>query len=37
MAQGVWWSVRRTGTFVLENGDWELRMEAWGCTEDGIG
>lgn len=37
MTQGVWWSVRRTGTFMLKNWDWELRMEAWGCTEDGIG
>jgi hypothetical protein len=37
MTQGVWWSVQRQGTFMLKNWHWELRMEAWGCTEDGIG
>ena len=37
MTQGVWWSVQRTGTFMLKNWHWELRMEAWGCTADGIG
>lgn len=37
MTQGVWWSVQRTGTFMLKNWHWELRMEAWGCTDDGIG
>jgi hypothetical protein len=37
MTQGVWWSVQRSGTFMLKNWHWELRLEAWGCTEDGIG
>ena len=37
MTNGVWWSVQRTGTFMLKNWHWELRMEAWGCTDDGIG
>lgn len=35
MTTGVWWSVQRNGTFSLKNWDWELRMEAWGCTDDG--
>ncbi|NVB36903.1 hypothetical protein G6O69_03615 [Pseudenhygromyxa sp. WMMC2535] len=35
MTQGVWWSVQRSGTFNLKNWHWELRMEAWGCTDDG--
>ncbi|MFV8749085.1 hypothetical protein ACNOYE_00895 [Nannocystaceae bacterium ST9] len=35
MTTGVWWSVERTGTFNLKDWDWELRMEAWGCTDDG--
>lgn len=34
MTQGVWWSVRRDGTFMLKPWDWELRLEAWGCTDD---
>lgn len=37
MTQGVWWSVQREGTFNLKPWHWELRMEAWGCTDDGIG
>lgn len=37
MTQGVWWSVERNGTFMLKNWHWELRMEAWGCTDDGVG
>jgi len=35
MTTGVWWSVERDGVNALENWDWELRMEAWGCTDDG--
>lgn len=35
MTPGVWWSVERAGTFMLKDWHWELRMEAWGCTEDG--
>jgi len=37
MTNGVWWSVERNGTFMLKKWHWELRMEAWGCTDDGIG
>ncbi len=36
MTNGVWWSVERDGTFVLKKWHWELRMEAWGCTDDGV-
>jgi hypothetical protein len=35
MTTGVWWSVQREGTFNLKPWHWELRMEAWGCTDDG--
>ena len=35
MTTGVGWSVERDGVNALENWDWELRMEAWGCTDDG--
>lgn len=33
LTNGGWWSVQRTGTFMLKDWHWELRMEAWGCTE----
>lgn len=36
MTTGVWWSVQREGTFNLKPWHWELRMEAWGCTADGV-
>lgn len=36
MTNGVWWSVERSGAHNLENWHWELRMEAWGCTDDGL-
>ncbi|MEM7153809.1 MAG: hypothetical protein AAF799_13255 [Myxococcota bacterium] len=35
LTHGGWWSVQRTGTFMLKDWHWELRMEAWGCTEPG--
>lgn len=34
LTNGGWWSVQRTGTFMLKDWHWELRLEAWGCTED---
>ncbi len=34
---GAWWSVRRDGTNVLSDWDWELRMEMWGCHNYGTG
>ena len=36
MTNGVWWSVQRTGTFMLKDWHWELRLEAWGCTDDAV-
>ncbi|MFO7566061.1 MAG: hypothetical protein R6X02_25680 [Enhygromyxa sp.] len=37
MTNGVWWSVERSGTQgLLKKWRWELRMEAWGCTDDGL-
>lgn len=35
MTNGVWWSVQRKGKPVAKKWHWELRMEAWGCTDDG--
>lgn len=35
LTHGGWWSIQRTGTFMLKDWHWELRMEAWGCTEPG--
>lgn len=32
---GAWWSVRRDGTNIFSDWDWELRMEIWGCHEYG--
>ena len=38
MTHGVWWSVERDGVKgPLQEWHWELRMEAWGCTSDGVG
>lgn len=34
---GGWWSVRRDGTNILSDWDWELRMEIWGCHNYGTG
>jgi hypothetical protein len=37
MTNGVWWSVERSGTHgLLKKWHWELRMEAWGCTDDAL-
>ena len=37
MTNGVWWSVERGGSLgPLQAWHWELRMEAWGCTDDGL-
>jgi hypothetical protein len=35
LTQGRYWTVRRYGSVNLSDWDWELRMEAWGCTDDG--
>ena len=34
LSNGVWWSVRKQGEASLLNDfDWELRIEAWGCAD----
>lgn len=35
LTNGRWWSVRRSGTHINSDWDWELRVEAWGCAEYG--
>lgn len=35
LTQGRYWTVRRYGNMNFSDWDWELRMEAWGCTDDG--
>lgn len=35
MTNGRFWSVRRSGTHLNSDWDWELRVEAWGCAEYG--
>lgn len=37
LTNGRFWSVRRDGTNVNSDWDWELRVEAWGCAEYGGG
>lgn len=34
---GAWWSVRRDGTNLNSDWNWELRMEIWGCHDYGTG
>lgn len=34
LTTGAWWSVRRTGTHINSDWDWELRMEIWGCHDN---
>lgn len=35
LTNGRFWSVRRSGTHLNSDWDWELRVEAWGCAEFG--
>ncbi|MBK6519898.1 MAG: hypothetical protein IPM79_34085 [Polyangiaceae bacterium] len=35
MTNGRFWNVRRDGTHLNSDWDWELRVEAWGCAEYG--
>lgn len=37
LVYGAWWSVRRDGTNITSDWDWELRMEIWGCHDYGTG
>ena len=34
LTTGAWWSVRRNGTNLNSDWDWELRMEIWGCHDN---
>lgn len=36
LTHGAWWSVRRDGTNLNSDWDWELRMEIWGCHDNGV-
>ncbi len=35
LTNGRFWSVRRSGTHINSDWDWELRVEAWGCAQYG--
>ena len=35
LTNGAWWSVRRSGTHLLSDWDWELYIKAWGCAQYG--
>jgi len=35
LTNGRFWTVRREGTHLNSDWDWELRIEAWGCAEYG--
>jgi hypothetical protein len=37
LTYGGYWSVRRDGTNLNSDWDWELRMEIWGCHDYGTG
>lgn len=35
LTNGAYWTVRREGTHLLSDWDWELFIKAWGCAEFG--
>ncbi len=35
MTNGRWWGVRQSGKAGLSDWDWELRIESWGCADNG--
>ena len=35
LTNGRYWTVRRAGTHLWSDWDWELRIEAWGCAQYG--
>jgi len=35
LTQGRYWNVRRAEEGAFWAWDWSLRLEAWGCTDDG--
>jgi len=34
LTEGAYWVVRRSGTHLNSDWDWELRMEIWGCHDN---
>jgi hypothetical protein len=36
LTNGAYWTVRRDGTHILSDWDWELYVRAWGCAEFGV-
>jgi hypothetical protein len=35
LANGAGWNVRKSGTHLWSDWDWTLRVEAWGCVDNG--
>jgi hypothetical protein len=35
LTNGAYWTVRKDGTHILSDWDWELYVKAWGCAEFG--
>jgi hypothetical protein len=35
LTNGAYWTVRKDGTHILSDWDWELYIRAWGCAEFG--
>ena len=35
LTNGATWNVRKKGTHIGSNWDWSLKIEAWGCVENG--
>ena len=35
LTNGAYWTVRRNGTHILSDWDWEIFIKAWGCAEYG--
>ena len=36
LTNGAFWTVRRDGTHLWSDWDWELTIKAWGCAEYGV-
>jgi hypothetical protein len=36
IAQGATWTVRKKGTHLWSDWDWSLRVDAWGCVDNGF-
>ena len=35
LANGAAWTVRKKGTHLFSDWDWTLKVEAWGCVDNG--